>query len=40
MEKYMLLIKTLKMDIDNHSEIPYQNLQKKKIINFIKKHIH
>ena len=30
MEEYMLLIKTLKIDIDNHSEIPYQNLKKKK----------
>ena len=26
----MLPIKTIKMDIDNHSEIPYQNLKKKK----------
>ena len=30
MEEYMLLIKTLKIDIDNHSEISYQNLKKTK----------
>ena len=30
MEEYTLLIKTLKINIDNHSEIPYQNLKKKK----------
>ena len=30
MEEYMLPIKTLKIDIDNHSEISYQNLKKKK----------
>ena len=30
MEEYMLLIKTLKIQIhnDNHSEIPYQTLKK------------
>ena len=44
MEEYMLPIKTLKIDIDNHSEIPYQNLKKKKkkkitIITFIEKHM-
>ena len=27
MEVYMLLIKTLKIHIDNHSEIPYQTLK-------------
>ena len=38
MEEYMLPIKTLKIHIDNHSEIPYQTLKKKiAIINFIKK---
>ena len=39
MEGYMLPIKTLKIHIDNHSEITYQTLKKKKkiaIINFIK----
>ena len=30
MEEYMLPIKTLKIHIDNHSEIPYQTLKKKK----------
>ena len=30
MEEYMLPIKTLKIHIDNHSEIPYQNHKKKK----------
>ena len=30
MEKYMLAIKTIKMDIDNHNEIPYQTSKKKK----------
>jgi len=29
MEEYMLPIKTLKIHIDNHSEIPYQTLKKK-----------
>ena len=35
----MLPIKTLKIYINNYSEIPYQTLKKKKItiINFIKK---
>ena len=32
MEEYTLPIKTLKIDIDNHNEIP-------SIINFIKKHM-
>ena len=41
MEEYMLPIKALKIHIANHSEIPYQTLNKKKkivIINFIQKH--
>ena len=29
MEEYMLPIKTLKIHIDNQSEIPYQTLKKK-----------
>ena len=29
MEEYMLPIKTLKIHIDNHSEISYQTLKKK-----------
>ena len=38
MEEYMLTIKTLKIYINNYSEIPYQTLKKKiTIINFIKK---
>ena len=37
MEEYMSLIKTLKIHIDNHSEIPYLTLKKIAIINFIKK---
>ena len=41
MEEYMLPIKTPKIDIDNHSAIPYLNLKKNKItiINFIKRHM-
>ena len=30
MEEYILPIKTLKIHIDNHSEIPYQTLKKVK----------
>ena len=30
MEEYMLPIKTHKIHIDNHSEIPYQTLKKTK----------
>ena len=30
MEEYMLPIKTLKIYIDNHNEIPYQTLNQKK----------
>ena len=30
MEEYMLPIKTLKIHIDNHNEIPYQTLKKTK----------
>ena len=37
MEEYMLPIKTLKIYINNYSEIPHQTLKKKiTIINFIK----
>ena len=36
MEEYMLPIKTLKIHIDNHNEIPYQTLKKQiGTINFI-----
>ena len=37
MEEYMSPIKTLKIYINNYSEIPYQTLKKITIINFIKK---
>ena len=30
MEEYMLPIKTLKIHIDNHNEIPYQTLPKRR----------